>query len=232
MAKNLDIGILSCTFFEGSWWSGPANLPAAYRPPALFASAMRQAGHRIEFLYCDEEFQLKNLDGSARRLQDSVDILYVMTHGEFTANSYRVVLNKEHWLPSVTGIGDQRLSVVIFDTCYLIDPAQDWSKAWQAKIGPNLRLIHGFEGPAAIDNGTALRGSAFATGLVGGKTFADAWKDAVHSMVATRSQYSKGITIGIGDDEQDADDVLKTATLGNMKGPRSSATPYLKKYGP
>lgn len=65
MAQKLQIGVLWCCFFhrqgsEKRWW----RLRHAYRPPSLFASKMRDDGHTVDVLVCDEELNLSDLDGT------------------------------------------------------------------------------------------------------------------------------------------------------------------------
>ena len=224
------IGILWCTWFTGAWWIRPWRLPYAYRPPALFASKMREAGHDVDVLVCDEELALSSLDGTQNRIQDGVDILYVMTHGNFASQGYKAELNVSRWLPAVTGIGTaaaSKLSVVIFDTCHLIDSAQNWEAAWAQNLGNSLRLILGFEGSVAIDQGSAVRGKAFANELLNGKTFADAWLIAADASIDYDPEYKKAVAIGIGDTMQDAQAILATADLANMPAARSGTSTFL-----
>jgi len=54
---------------------------------------MRDAGHDVEFLMCDDILQSSDLDGATRKLQDSVELLYVMTHGDFAGTGYDVYLH-------------------------------------------------------------------------------------------------------------------------------------------
>jgi hypothetical protein len=233
VSGTLKIGILWCTFFQRrGFWRRPLQLRDAYRPPSLFASKMRDAGHSVEFLVCDDILQLADLDGTTRTLQDSVDVLYVMTHGTFSGTGYDVYLHAANWLPGTTGIGNANLTVAIFDTCELIDSASiaQWQTTWgNAGLGVNLRLLLGFDGSAVIDRGSAARGKAFADNLLGGSTFADAWIKAVHS--TTTSQYRRAVAIGVGDTPADAQSVLTTAGIASMPAKRGTGVPsFQAKY--
>src|SRR5436309_482398 len=142
MSQALEIGILWCSYFNRSFWSSPGKLEHAYRPPTLFASKMRDGGHEVQFLLCDEILHISDLDGTSRTLQDGVQVLYVMTHGEFLMTGYEVGLHQTNWKPGTTGIGQNNLTVAIFDTCELIDTAKisNWQSVWGTSIlGPNLR---------------------------------------------------------------------------------------------
>ncbi len=224
------VGIMWCTWFAGSWWARPWRLPYAYRPPALFASRMREAGYDVDVLVCDEQLALSSLDGTKHRVQDGVDILYVMTHGNFDAQGYNVELNTGQWLPAVTGIGTgttSKLSVAIFDTCHLIDSTQNWQTKWTQNLGNSLRLLLGFEGSVAIDQGSARRGNAFAKELLAGKTFAEAWLLAAHGSIDYDPEYKLAVAIGIGDTPQDAQTILDSASLANMPAARNGTQTFL-----
>ena len=228
-ASTLNIGILWCTWFAGSWWSRPWSLRYGYRPPSLFASKMRSAGYNVQALMCDEKLELKSLTGSPA-LQDDVDILYVMTHGEFDSAGYRAELNADRWRPSKSGLGvsaGSRLSVVVFDTCNLIDGSYKWQSLWAQNLGAGVRLVLGFEGSVAIDQGSAARGHAFATELVdNGKPFAEAWLDAAESSMAHLNDASlkQAVALGVGDSAADAQSVLDSASLANMPAARSAGS--------
>jgi hypothetical protein len=213
------IGLLWCSFFHrnGSepWFS---RLHEAYRPPNLFASKMRAAGHEVEFLNCDEELTLADVTPAA---VDNVDMLYVMSHGTFGASGYSVMLEAADWFPTIAGLGDKRLSVVVFDTCEMIKGGQNWQQPWAGKIGKSVKLLLGFDGLAAIDRASSLRGKAFADNLLNGDTFAAAWTSAVRA--TTISQFSKAVAIGVGDTAADAQAVINGATLNAMPTPRQTA---------
>jgi hypothetical protein len=223
----LDIGVLWCTRFD---WRFPwiSNLYDAYRPPSLFLSKMRAAGHRLEFEYCDEyiEPQLVPAPGAVP-LHDTVHLLYVMTHGNFSAQGYEALLKASDWKVYNAALGNAKLVVAVFDTCELIN-GPNWLPRWQqANLGPHIRLLLGCDGNLDINQGAAIRGKAFAENLVDDKkTFADAWLQAVDQNVF--SQGKKAIAIGIGDSDADADNVLNTASLALLPPPRSGPQAFFK----
>lgn len=188
---------------------------------------MRDGGHNVLSLACDEELRLSDLDGSNRTIQEDVDILFITSHGEFLPGGYHALLHQANWLPSITGIGQAKLAVAVFDTCFLIDGSRNWRAQWTtANLGPSLRLLLGFDGLAAIDRPSALRGRAFAENLLHGKPFAESWIQAVHS--TTTSQYSRAVAIAIGDTQMDAQNVLNTASLSSMPGSRKSGQVFFE----
>jgi hypothetical protein len=190
---------------------------------------MRDAGHEIQFLICDDLLQLADLDGTSRRLQNDVQLLYVMTHGEFKNTGYEVCLHSADWVPGTTGIGQNNLAVAVFDTCGLIDKSSipNWQAVWRtANVGPTVRLLLGFDGPVLIDRASGLRGKAFAENLLSGNTFADAWIGAVHSTVPSSS--GKAVAIGIGDHAAGAQNILDTASISFMPSPRGTGVPSFK----
>jgi Family of unknown function (DUF6345) len=198
----------------------------AYRPPGLFATKMTAAGHKVECVACDDELVCADLDGTNRAIQDSVELLYVMTHGEFGQTGFEVLLNQNSWRPGdKPGIGHATLVVAVFDTCHLIDTNSiaNWRSVWaKANIGLNVRLLLGFDGPAAINRGSTLRGKAFAENLINGKCFADAWLQAVSS--TTHWAGNRAVAIAMGDSKADALNVLNTATLARLPAPRASGS--------
>ena len=100
------------------------GLPEAYRPASLFASRMRDAGHQVEFLFCDELLRLSDFDGNKRTLADTVELLYVVSHGELdqSTSSFEALLKRVNWQPGGNkGIGHRMLVAAVFDTCHLID---------------------------------------------------------------------------------------------------------------
>ncbi len=229
LTVTIKIGVLWCCYFNRNIWSLRRQLPHAYRPPSLFASKMRDAGHEVQFLVCDDMLQTSDLDGTTRKLQDDVQLLYIMTHGKFYNTGYEAWLHAANWKPATTGIGQKNLAVAIFDTCELINSSggTNWQTVWQtATLGPNIRLLLGFDGAVAIDRAAALRGKAFAENLINGNTFADAWILAVKSTV--KSIHSKAVAIGIGDKVPDAQTVLNTASLSSMPSARGAGTPWFK----
>jgi len=226
---TIKIGVLWCCYFNRSIFGFRRQLQHAYRPPSLFASKMRDASHEVQFLVCDDMLQTSDLDGTTRKLQDDVQLLYIMTHGEFHSTGYEACLHAANWKPAAAGIGQKNLAVAVFDTCELIDSgsATSWQTVWQgATLGSNIRLLLGFDGAVAIDRASALRGKAFAENLINGNTFADAWISAVKSTV--KSVHSKAVAIGIGDTVPDAQSVLNTASLSSMPSARGTGTPSFK----
>lgn len=225
MAK---VGIVWCSAFAGPWWSRSWRLPCAYRPPSLFAAKMRTHGHDVIVLNCDEKLELSHLDGTLARLHDDVDILYVMTHGQFGTGGYAAELNVAQWFPNGTGLAGSNLKVAIFDTCNLLDRSQNWQALWQANLGKSLRVILGFEGTVAIDWGSALRGAAFAEELIGNNlSFADAWLTAAHNSITYAPAYKRAVAIGLGDTAADASAVLASASLASLPAARTVAVPAL-----
>jgi hypothetical protein len=228
------IGILWCTYFDrGGKENLKLRVEEAYRPPSLFARVMQKQNHTIKLFCCDEQLEVTDLNGTTARLHDDVEILYVTTHGLFGQYGHEILLNANNWL--VNGLGQNNLSVAIFDTCSLIEQNQAWKTAWtKAKPGNKLRLLLGFDGPAGIDRGLALRGKAFAENLTGGDTFADAWIKAVGA-TSVRPFWSrinmKAVAIGIGDSANEATKALNTMTLANMLGARSGqAIEFVERY--
>jgi hypothetical protein len=228
--QMLDIGILWCTFFQsrGIFHWPWRDLPDAYRPPSFFLSMMRAAGHHLEFEHCDEHIPSSRLYPALGTipLQDRVHLLYVMTHGKFSSSGYEACLYTSNWVIGNAALGNAKLVVAVFDTCELIK-GSNWASQWQlANLGTHIRLLLGADGSLAIDRGSALRGRAFAENLLHGKTFADAWIQAVHH--TTNSQYKKAVAIGIGDSVADAENVLDTASLTSLPPPRSGTQPYFR----
>jgi hypothetical protein len=228
----LTIGVAWCTFFKRSFWKQPGDLRDAYRAPSLFASKMQAAGHGVEFVVCDEPLEVADFDGTRRRLQDHVDLLYLSSHGTFSAVGYDALLYLTDWAPRATGIGQARLRVVVFDTCELIKTATNpnWQAVWgAANLGTSLRLMLGFDGTAALDRKSAERGRTFAENLLKGSTFADAWITAVSRHI--RSQYRRAVAIGVGDTMTEAQTALNTASLAAMPAARAgTAVKFKERY--
>jgi hypothetical protein len=231
--QEFDIGVLWCTFFKR--WLSP-TLEDAYRSPSLFASKMRDNGHPVQFLMCDEKLQVSDLNGETRTLQDTVNLCYIMTHGEFKSGGYEAQLNEINWAPGGTGLAQSqqsKLVVAVFDTCNLIDTKsiKNWQSVWsKAKVGPSLRLLLGFNGPAVIGRGAAKRGEAFARNLLDGMTFVNAWIRAVHDNNPDRSQYVNAVAIGIGDSSADAQSVLDSATVNKVPAARKGTQLFFIAY--
>lgn len=223
-AGALTLGILWCGEFTRPGLNARLFSPNRryfYHAPSLFLETMRDWGHHLAYLRFDEDLTLGDLDGTQRKLHETADILYISSHGSFAGNGYSAMLHKSDWHIDLTRIGMQKPTVAVFDTCHLIDPSVNWRSLWARAIGPSIRLLLGFEGRAAIDRGSAMRGRAFAEHLVNGQTFVDAWLRAVKS--TTASPFNKAVAIGIGDNQADANAML-AATINNFPGPRSSQT--------
>jgi hypothetical protein len=192
---------------------------------------MRDAGHEVGLLSCDESLELTDFSTAqprygSEKIHESAEIFYLMTHGLFDGNGYCACLYDQDWWPSGTGLGGGNTVVIVFDTCFLIDSTLNWRAIWAAaNPGPTLRLLLGFDNLAGADRGTALRGKAFAENLLKGQTFVDAWFAAVS---ATTPVYNKAVAIGIGDTPADAISVLQTASLVAMPGPRTGSQVYME----
>lgn len=230
MGKTPDIGISWCTFFNRPGLLTPITVPTlkyAYRAPSLFASKMTDAGHVVRCLGCDEELRVSDVDGTHRSMHDEVEFLYFASHGRFEPAGYEAFLEIANWVPAATGLGKSKLKVVVFDTCELIDGTKNWQALWATvNLGPTVRLLLGFDGSAALDQGHARRGSAFAEHLLNGKTFAYSWIRAVRS--TSRSQFSRAVAIGIGDSPSDASSILNSANLTSTLPVRSAKKAFFE----
>jgi hypothetical protein len=233
LAGKLKIGVMWCTQFKRRTLNPlrSLNLPEAYRAASLFASQMRTGGHEVEFLFCDELLRLSDFDGSQRTLADTVDLLYIVSHGELNQStaSFEALLKYKNWQPGGNnGIGHSRLIAAVFDTCHLIHTKRkrDSQAVWgSAQLGPNVRLLLGFDGVAPMSYDLAERGYAFAENLIAKQqTFATAWLRAVDSTNPPDS--TKPVAIGIGGSRQDAKSVVDTASLAQLPGTWSGGTPH------
>jgi hypothetical protein len=202
------------------------DLRHVYRGPSLFAAKLREEGIQASILSCDEHLEVSDFDGSNLRLAEELDLLYIATHGTFDSAGYHALFHRNDWTPGASGIGLSRLSVAVFDTCFLIDSAQPWSSVWSnANLGNNLRLLLGFDSLAAMDRGSLLRGRAFAELISGGEPFASAWIKAVHQ--TRTSRYDKAVAVAIGNDFQDAQNIMDHMSIDHMPQPRSGGSPTL-----
>jgi len=227
-AKILTLGILWCGEFSRPGWNARLFSPNRryfYHAPSLFLETMRDSGHDLTYLRFDEDLTLGDLDGPRRKLLEKADILYLSSHGSFGGNGYSAMLHNSDWPIDVTRIGIQNPIIAVFDTCHLISSSVNWRSLWAKAVGPSIRLLLGFEGRAAIDRGSAMRGRAFAEHLLNGQTFVDAWLQAVKSTAA--SSFNKAIAIGVGDNQADAKAML-SATINNFPNPRSSQIPVFE----
>jgi hypothetical protein len=203
------------------------RLRYAYRSPSFFLEAMRAQGHSADFVLIDERWDVQDFDGKRATLQDSVDVLYVCTHGQTGTGGYRALLHGADWEPFVTGIGNGTGPwVAVFDTCDLIDltdPRLAGSGSWT--VGNSLRLLLGFASLATVDTGPSVRGRAFVDKMSAGLPVADAWLQAVHS--TGFSGLDRAIAIAFGNDPLDAHTVLDTATLASPLSARTAASPTI-----
>jgi uncharacterized protein DUF6345 len=220
---HLEIGVTWCSIFKRPGVFAPISFRAlkyAYRAPSLFASKMTTAGYPVRSFACDEELRLAVFDGSVRTIHDEVDFLYFASHGRFEPTGCEAFLHLTDWLPLTTGVGKSKLKIIVFDTCEMIIGSRDRTAEWsKVNMGPNVRMILGFDGSAASDQQRALRGLAFAEALLQGRTIAYSWIKAVRS--TSTSQYSRAVAIGLGDDDADAQSVLRSATLAAIPGVRT-----------
>jgi hypothetical protein len=228
-SKMVNVGAAWCGFYNRPGLLSRLKyraLPHANRGPSLFLHTMRDAGHEVKLLSCDESLELADFSTAQPRyglqkIHESASIFYLMTHGLFDGKGYRACLCDKDWWPSITGLGGGNTVVAVFDTCFLIDSTLNWQAIWAAaNPSPKLRMMLGFDNLAGADRGTALRGKAFAENLLKGQTFVDAWFAAVS---ATTPVYNKAVAIAIGDTPADAMSVLQTASLKAMPGPRTSS---------
>jgi hypothetical protein len=179
----------------------------------------------LKFMRFDEDFQVSDLDGTNNRIADSVDLLYVSTHGQSDISGYRVALRDADWAPCASGFGDAGPSVAIFDTCDLLnlrDP--EWYKPWiTSKVGHSLRLLLGFASAATVAQTTTKRGHDFAKSILSGMPIGPAWLDVVHHI--GYSGMDLGIAVGFGANLSDAEWSLNRMTLKDLPARRTRSTP-------
>jgi hypothetical protein len=153
-----------------------------------------------------------------------LDLLWVTTHGEFGRQGYQLDLHREDLPLAAARLGYGGPNVLVLDTCDAVDLSHPtWQQLWLDAVGPDLRLVLGFSTPATVCESTSLRGRAFAQRILGGEPFASAWLD-----VATSSAYpgtDHPIAFALADTPQVAEQVLRTASLGNLPGPRGGSGP-------
>ena len=201
------------------------RLRYAYRAPSFFADEWLRAGFDISFLRFDESFELEDVDGTRDALAQTVDLLYVSSHGSSDNSGYRAILHGSDWVPALGGFGATKPAVAVFDTCDLLDARDQKSlTAWEvASVGLGLRLVLGFSTPATVGQATSLRGRAFVKNLVAGDSFVDAWAGAV---IPTSYQGTdEPVAIALGDSQSDATSVLYHASLTAMPAPRNMPVP-------
>lgn len=224
-------GAAWCTYFSGTLRGLKfRRLRYAYRAPSFFTDEWLRAGQAIEFLRFDDNFETSSLDGSTDALAQTVDLLYVTSHGTNNSSGYRAILHGSDWKPALSGFGSERPTVVVFDTCDLLDGSDPaWSKPWEvSSVGLALRLVLGFSTPATIGQATSIRGRAFVQNLVAGHSFVDAWTGAV---IPTSYQGTdQPVAIAFGDSSADASSVLSSASLTSMPAPRTVAVPTVIRF--
>jgi Family of unknown function (DUF6345) len=216
--NQLGVGAIWCTFFRrpGAFsWIFNRALENAYRSPTYFLSVLRDAGTRIEVLRCDEAATADELNGTSRKIDEGLDLIYVATHGKFTSEGYKVLFTEHDWFPS----SSLSARVGVFDTCELIKSPGDPHEWTHEGLDRNVRIILGFDGPATMAQGIR-RGEAFAKLLVEGSPICLAWLEAVEE--TSPHVYDKAIAVSLGDDESDARDVFDTATLHDLPPPRAN----------
>lgn len=176
-------------------------------------------GGHIRFIGIDERLSASDFDGSQQMLADSVDLLYVASHGEYTsASTYRLILHADEWSVSGLNLGAGGPSVAVFDTCDLLDLNDpQWPTAWRS-AGAALRLLLGFASPATVATDSTLRGQVFAEKIVGGDPIGPAWLQAVHA--TSYAGIDLAVAVGFGDTAEDANWALREMTLADLPTPR------------
>jgi hypothetical protein len=185
----------------------------------------------VKFVRFDGEFELGDLNGTRDALAESVDLLYIASHGTTGANGYSAILHGTDWFPAALGTGGQRPVVAVFDTCDLLDPNDpNWRTHWEkASVGKALRLVLGFSSPATCGQATTVRGRAFVENLfTHHQNFVDAWDNAIR---ATRYQGTDHpVAIAFGDDAADARQIIQNASLTAIPGPRNANQPTVERF--
>lgn len=228
---SVTVGAVWCTNFSGALRAvRHRRLRYAYRAPAFFADEALRSGMTIEFLRFDADFETRDVDGTTNALAESVDVLYLTSHGQTGGKGYSAILHSSDWLPATTGFGQTRPVVAVFDTCDLLDPSDpNWKVHWEVSTaGTALRLLLGFSSKATVGQATSVRGRAFVKNLAAGDTFVDAWTSAV---LKTRYQGTdQPVAVAFGDSANDASTIISSASVAAMPGPRTSATPKVDRY--
>ncbi len=227
MPNSLTVGVAWATEFArpGLDRLRYRRLRYAYRAPSFFAGSMLAGGCAVRFVRFDEELQLEHLDGTAGRLTDDVDLLYVATHG-YCSSGYRVALRDADWAPCAGDFGASGPSVAVFDTCDLVnlnDP--QWWQAWVSAAGRSLRLLLGFASPATVAHVSTQRGRAFAERILSGDAVARSWLRAVKDTVFPGLDV--GIAVAFGDTAHDAEWALREMTLKDLPARRRGTSPVL-----
>lgn len=198
------------------------RLRYSYRAPDFFVARMVKASAPVAFVAFDEGLTLDRLSGATTRIQEDVDIMYLSTHGSCTNGLYRAHLHANDWIPTQHGLGKKGPAIIVFDTCNLIDLKDPtWINHWRGNtVGPALRLVLGFAGPADSGKEPSRRGDGFAREMLRGRPVAQAWLRAVHQTSVSNEDIDCGIAIALGDSPSDAKHVLDHIGLGNWPGPR------------
>jgi hypothetical protein len=218
------LAVAWCSFFTrpgllSRFWI--RDLQHAYRPPALFVSALPSATGPLEVTLTCDALVVPSAIGSGPEAV-TADLLYFSSHGQLLHGLYRGLLTDRDWFPTKEELA---VRVVVLDTCELGQPKVDWSAEWVSpQVGSALRLVLGFEGLASDDQAGTTRGLAFAQYLNEGMPFVAAWFASV-----TRSDLSRRdrpVALAIGDSVADAEDVLTSASLHNLPAPRTSRAAF------
>ena len=122
---GMNVGAVWCGFYKRPGLLSSLRyraLPHANRGPSLFLHVMRDAGHEVALLSCDESLELTDFSTTQMRygsekIHESAEIFYLMTHGLFDGKGYRACLFDKDWWLSATGLGGGKTAVTGFDTC-------------------------------------------------------------------------------------------------------------------
>ncbi len=159
MIPNIRIGVGWSTDFPRPWPNQINYRPlrAAYRAPSFFLESMLGGGSVVGFIKFDEQLQIEQLVGSSASLGARINVLYLVSHGENHNGQYQLDLHKGDWSPAVSGIGDISPTVIVFDTCDLVDlESPNWATYWQSpKIPKTLRIVFGFSSQATVTEETS-----------------------------------------------------------------------------
>jgi hypothetical protein len=109
--KNLPIrvGVGWSTFFDHPCLLSSLyyrRLPLGYRAPMYFAERMLSSGCKLSFVGFDEHLRSQDLRVSGGKAE-SVEVLYLATHGGPENQDYAVMLHAEDWHPCKGGLGDR-----------------------------------------------------------------------------------------------------------------------------
>lgn len=213
------------TYFERSGiarWRHP-RLRYAYRAPAHFVERMVTRGARLASLSFDEHLDAEVLNARA----PDADLLYLVTHGGQGSAGYQTALTNGDWRLAGSHLGQKGPTVAVFDTCDLVDrSSRTWRDFWSSgTVGRRLRLVLGFSSQATVSPLTSRRGDAFAQLILAGRPFAEAWLSAATGTIWPALDHP--IVIALGDDEDDARKVARTASLHDLPEPRTTDRPHV-----